>query len=152
MKRRMGAFLLAALLVLPLTGCQRSFEGHISEFYYEQGHALFGGYHVYTITTVDDQVYAQMAFETAEPGLESYEVQIALTEAESEAFDELCLKTLRLPDWKERYEDRSFRYQDDWRLVYIWDGEEYETSGYAVFPKGLSKIRAFFEGLNWPEK
>lgn len=154
MKRRIWALLLAALVALPLAGCRRSFEGHISEFCYTHGHYWFG-YHVYTITTVDDQIYAKMAFETtdgmADPELEGWEVQVALTEAESGAFDELCLKTLRLPEWKESYVDDSVTDMDSWGLAYTWSGEEYETGGYAVYPEGLSAIRAFFEDLDWPE-
>lgn len=149
--KRVWSILLATLL---LAGCQKPLEGHISEFRYEQGHYWFG-YHVYTITTIDGQPYAEMAFETtdgmAHPELEGWEVQIALTEAESAAFDELCLKTLRLPDWEERYDDTSVTDMDNWALTYTWDGKEYETGGYAVFPEGLSEIRAFFEGLDWPE-
>lgn len=154
MKLRVWTLLLAALLAQPLAGCRSSFEGHISKFQFYEGHPWVG-YHVYTVTTVDDQLYAKMAFENTGPmenGLESQEVQIALTEAESGAFDELCLKTLRLPDWKERYADDSITCQDVWDLTYTWDGEEHETSGYAVFPEGLSAIRAFFEDLDWPEE
>lgn len=148
--KRVWSILLATLL---LAGCQKPFEGHISEFRYEYGHPWVG-YHVYAITTVDGQVHAKMAFEKTGPvenGMESQEVQLVLTEEERAAFDELCLKTLRLPDWKERYADNSITCQDVWSLSYTWDGVEYETSGYAVFPEGLSEMRAFFEGLDWPE-
>ena len=154
MSRYIGSLFLAVLLALPFTGSQQSFEGHISELRYREGHPWYG-YHVYAITSIDDQIYAKKAFETTggmrDPDLEGWEVQVTLTEDESAAFDELCLKTLRLPDWEERYEDNSITCQDIWSLTYTLDGVEYETSGYALFPKDLSKIKAFFDDLDWPE-
>lgn len=159
MKRRsvllLAAVLLATVFLVVLLAWKWPFAGHISAFRYRSGHYWYG-YDVYTTFTEDDTVYAKRAFETtngmADPTLEDWEVTVTLTDEESAAFDQLILNTLRLPRWKERYENLNITDQDSWSITYTWDGKEYFTGGYAVFPEGLSQIRDFFASLDWPEE
>lgn len=160
MKRRDKLFLTAALLLAAgllavLFWRVRPLTGHISAFRYDWGH-VWDGYQVYGIFTEDDTVYAKRAFEATD-GMaypaESWEMTAALTDEESAAFDKLILNTLRLPNWKDRYEPKIDTYDaSSWYIHYTWNGKEYSTSGYAVFPDGLAQIRAFFDSLDWPDQ
>jgi len=144
-----------ALTLLALT-CKAPLEGHISSFLYRRGHAWFG-YYEDALTTEGGAMYATRAFvpadSMADPQAEPWQVRTPLTEGESAAFDALVLQTLRLPEWEDYYEPEPEEFitdQDDWTVLYTWDGAEHTTGGYYVFPEGLAQISAFFDALTWP--
>lgn len=162
MKRRGKFFLTAGLLLVAgllavLFWRVRPLTGHISAFRYRSGHYWYG-HHTRTIFEEDGSVYAKLSYEPGSDNEllefpeESWEMTVALTDEETTAFDHLILETLRLPDWEERYDDLTVTDQDSWSITYTWDGQEYSTSGYAVFPDGLSQIRDFFVALDWPDQ
>ena len=165
MKRRAVSLLAAVLLMATLNGCktprpepsEAPLDGHISAFSMKSGHA-WAGFSIKTVYTEGDTVYAKLTsesgilFDDMQEEAEDWEKTVALTDEESAAFDELILNTLCLPNWEERYDDLTFTEQDSWSITYTWDGKEYLTSGYAIFPDGLSQIRDFFASLDWPEK
>jgi len=142
-----------ALALLALT-YKEPLEGHISAFLYRRGHAWYG-YYEDALTTEDGVLYATRAFVPtkimADPQREGWQMRIPLTEEESAAFDALVLQTLRLPEWEDFYMPEEIPTdQDDWTVLYTWNGAEHTTGGYYVFPEGLARISAFFDALNWP--
>lgn len=150
-----GSLLSAAAVVLfvILFWFFRPLSGHISAFSYRYGHYWYG-YTVYSVYTEGGQLYAKHAFETTDgmedPTQEPWELTLPLTDEESAAFDQLILRDLRLPRWKESYVDPNITDMDSWSITYTWDGTEYATGGYAVYPEGLREIGAFFAALDWP--
>lgn len=168
MKRRVlpAALLLAAALVLALPWLRGGWRflrgvdlsGEIAEFHYYSGGQFWGTDR--EIVTKDGAAWAVCSHREYGPMVEQTRDQdqvrsegglrqTALTEEQLEEFSRLVLGRARLPLWKEHYEPVAMvTCGDGWRIVCVLkDGRTYQTSGYMVYPDGLSLIGGFFKEL-----